>query len=72
MVQVILYYNPLKFAIYLAAIPLLLGLPYFCRLFHSADIGNWTPWSLYALASLAVFLFGYFLEGQKLHRQGPR
>jgi glycosyltransferase involved in cell wall biosynthesis len=82
MIQVILYYNPLKFAVYLALIPLLLTLPYLGFMAYSLwlapNIGGpdifmallpaWEYFRGALLTALAVFLAGCFLEVQKLNR----
>jgi len=66
MLQVILYFNPLKFAVCLAAVPAGLGLLslFVCGAAHHG------PFAGGVVTALAVFLWGCVLESIRLHRPG--
>lgn len=70
MLQIILYFNPLKFCVVLAAIPAAAGLCF------GVGHGRVVPAVLCGLGALAAFLTGCILDAQRLHaldrRHSPR
>lgn len=70
MTQVILFYNPLKFFVVLAALPLALGVGFgACAYLGGRPV--WTPVALSCLcflSSLFVFIAGCLLEGSRIQK----
>ncbi|MFC1678667.1 glycosyltransferase family 2 protein [Elusimicrobiota bacterium] len=69
MVQVILYYNPLKFAVVLTMIPLAFAAMFAAQLAYWPTFGELAMLTLSLLCALAVFIFGCLLESQRLHNK---
>jgi len=67
MVQVVLYYNPLKFAVVLAFLPLLMAAGYTVRFGCGGRPVDVAMAGVCVLAALLVFLFGCLLDALRLH-----
>ena len=70
MTQVIIYFNPLKLAVVMALIPLLLGLPLVLGRFMPVWLRPvWPVAFLTVSASMVIFLLGCVIESIKLRRR---
>lgn len=69
MVQVILYYNPLKFAVVLTLVPLVCSALFVFLFARRPSFGPLAMLAASLLGALGVFLAGCLLEAQRLHRR---
>ncbi|MBI5244496.1 MAG: glycosyltransferase family 2 protein [Elusimicrobia bacterium] len=68
MVQVILYYNPLKFVVFLAFLPGALAAAFLVRFLASAGRKDFTAFCVCLFVTLGVFLVGCLLESLRFNR----
>lgn len=71
MTQVILYYNPLKFAVFLCFIPGLFGLFFLVRFLLFPNLADLALLMFCAFAKLGVFLCGCVLDSLRFGRARP-
>lgn len=72
MTQVILYYNPLKFAVVIALFPALLAGLFLLRFLGAGGLGDLVMFTWCAFGFIGVFLAGCVMDSLRLARLGKR